>query len=542
MHPIFENQELVRIIVDEYEFAVKRAPPQKRKRFLGLALLSKNFFEAAADHLWNDVESMGIFTDLLPTDQLNNLEGTFVSTIHFRAYHDNSHKIYQYISGPVTPSTLERWHLYSHRTKTITIGTTNSRVLSQVHAVLLEYQTRTNQSLFPNLRQIVIDGTLDIDDLVPLSILTASPTLDIVKYTEGLQAHPVELIAASMMQLAHRAPQLKEWSLKARRSTVPANIIPSLPNLSTVKLDLVYNSQHLAYIGSFGSLLNFSMDLHAQTQVQWGLLSIKASGISHETRKVDVSGDCAIALEALRAVSLEGVVHLIIKCPSFENSHSWQDVISHVGAHGSALRSVVLRSKEGRGLIPELLAREGIFSLRNLTSLEMDLDCRTPPRTAQQAEEVLRGLLLTSTRKEQPLQTLGLRMYGPGFPLGLRALQDVSTITPALSSLTITVDSALPFDPFPTKPLYNVDTGQSTSALETLNLCEARQRTFEPRDYRKLALLLDHLFPSLKSGSITPGPRYGGTASITELTEGWAAICDFRRDYQASREHHAGQG
>ncbi|KAH6901968.1 hypothetical protein BKA70DRAFT_677636 [Coprinopsis sp. MPI-PUGE-AT-0042] len=522
MHQIFENQELVRLIIDAYhEVTAKRVLAQRRKSFLGLALLSKTFFEAAADHLWTDVESLGVFTDLLPTEQLKNLDGTF------------------YLCGPVTPSTLERWHLYSHRTRSITIGTTNSRVLSQVHAVLLEHQTRTNEPLFPNLHQIVVDGTLDTDDLIPLSILTASPSLHGAKYTEGLQAHPVELITASMMQLAHRAPQLKEWSLKARRSTVPASIIPTLPHLSSVKLDLVYHPQHLAYIGTFGSLPNFSMDLHAQTQVQWGLLSIKASGISYESRKVEISGDCAVALEALRAVSLEDVVHLTVKCPSFENSHSWQEVITHVGAHGSALNSVTFKSKDGRGLIPEVLARGGIFSLNNLESLSVDLDCRTPPRTSQQAEEVFRSLLLSSAEKATPLQSLSLHMYGSGFPLSLRALQDVSTITPTLTSLALTVDSALPFDSFPTTPLYHVDLGQSTSALETMNLWEARQRVFEPQDYRKISLFLDHTFPSLRSGSITPGPRYAATAGVAELTEGWAAICDFRRDYQASREHHA---
>jgi hypothetical protein len=80
MHAIFENQELVRLIVDAYEVAVKKLRVQRRKSYLELAFLSRTFFEAAADHLWNDVESLATFTDLIPTDQLSNLDGMFVST------------------------------------------------------------------------------------------------------------------------------------------------------------------------------------------------------------------------------------------------------------------------------------------------------------------------------------------------------------------------------------------------------------------------------------------------------------------------------
>src|SRR5690606_12401520 len=105
---------------------------------------------------------------------------------------------------------LDRWNLYSRRTRKITFDASivTKRFCSQIFTLLATLQTSHGFLLFPALKKLIFKGGMDDNDLACLFML-ASSELEHVRFKGEEATLPMEYLPISVNHLSTVSPRLK---------------------------------------------------------------------------------------------------------------------------------------------------------------------------------------------------------------------------------------------------------------------------------------------------------------------------------------------
>ncbi|EFI27570.1 hypothetical protein CC1G_15606 [Coprinopsis cinerea okayama7 len=501
---------------------------ESRPTLHSLLVVSKNFCEATADYLWRELDGLTPLLRLIP--QLIYTDGLY------------------FMDKALSTDDLRRWSFYSRRVKSIRLLGKEPQGLSQVFTMLSAYDVLNPGTLFPALREIHCRNKLSSEDLACYS-LVASPSIEVLTFVDDGYNLPAAPVTSCLQQAAIRSPRLQNLVVRASQNSkltlfqFPWETISQFPHLQSLTLELTFHNRHLDQLYKFDTLKEYSLSLFRQ-KANTKRFSVSVSGTPSVNRNIRLFGDgeSTSVLRWLTGNDISSVtgMTLVISPPHAETmaGPQWDKVVDCLAVVGSNLKA--LRIERPRNNTPaitfpiQLLGK--VMALDGLTHLRIVIDCQH--NGISQPDDLFHHLLLSAKHKRSPLTHLALfhsSGLGMGTPLSFHALDHVAKDGGSLVVLEISIDSSRGYDSFPSSPSYERRVGgtdPSPHRLRSLRIRDIRESDFQPGEYRRVALFLDHTFPSTEIRAEGTSSIYGG-----QVTKGWKHILELMEDYRQFRRY-----
>ncbi|KAG2006816.1 hypothetical protein CC2G_014559 [Coprinopsis cinerea AmutBmut pab1-1] len=538
MVQVSANLDLVKLIMSNYNDDLKKTflLRFRQARLRSFLHISKNFFEAVADEMWGQLE--GIFPLLRLLPQFKNSGGIYM------------------VDRVLSLDDFSRWNFYARRVRKITLAISlggnlgmGGHYLSQPYMMLASFQARhPDAQLFPGLTEIHCNGKQGSDQMACFALLL-TPSIRTLRFTEdGCSNHfrlPLDQVSSFLEQAAIISPHLRKIVVYAPSNCkltlfrFPWSAIARFRRVETVHLQLAYHTFHLPYIHQFSSRKDVTISLFRQHNKSRSERFSLSSHNDETGRHLTLLGnDARITIEKILAGNiLSGVTELTLLTRS---SHAgpvhgpvWGVVLGHVADTGGHLKRICIKSPSLRWDFDIPIERlEELVTLENLTELELDapIFAHIPPGTTY--DDVFHRLLILTQSKNTPLTQLVLPMF-PG--LSLKALEHVARDAPSLTVFGTALNSEHPFNDFPSVPSTPNPDGNRHQLLE-LRLTDHRESEFRVEHFRKVALLLDGLFPETKVVTVSLVDRKSpGAGVVANIRRGWDQIIQMKEDYRHIR-------
>jgi hypothetical protein len=406
--------------------------------------------------------------------------------------------------------------------------------------MFIAYQSASSDLLFPALKHLHFNGKLTPEDLICFTAL-APPSLEGL-HLEAVSSSRPALLAA-LQHAADSTPRLVALTLRANIHL--KNLWSSLRQLTalkTVHLAVPYAPDHVEYFCSLPTLQDGSLSLspapsssgdqeapHEVSNLQCNV---------YKGKKIHLAGDFRSIVSAIPVSARHGVREIKFLTSYDTPKESWdlEELLEVISISCSNVSNIWLQDFWRAYTIP-LRSLWKLMALDNLQSLvfrSVRVDCGVEPTQDQGADQLFHHLCLSAKHKATPLTTLRINAV-VGEHLSFASLHHVCAHLPHLVDLEIPIDSSLSYE-VPdglflrgTVPLPH-SKGRH-HPMKELRLVELRQDPFKPKEYRSIALFLNHLFPDLDrfESSTTD---FGLVDDNLSLGEGWKVIDDMRSDYQ----------
>ncbi|EAU81242.2 hypothetical protein CC1G_09486 [Coprinopsis cinerea okayama7 len=512
------TQELVKLIVAHHYYRLSEDTPFQaaRRQLRSLTAISRTFFEATSDLLWEEVDTLLPFLKLLP--QLEATDNLYI------------------LNRTVVLEDLDRWNLYSRRTRKITFDASivTKRFCSQIFTLLATLQTSHGFLLFPALKKLIFKGGMDDNDLACLFML-ASSELEHVRFKGEEATLPMEYLPISVNHLSTVSPRLKTLVIEVSSSNLhdfPWDTLKTFHHLQTLNITAPFHLRGLTAIPNFrGTRLYLCVFPNSQPSPR--------IVVHYNARERPITTLMLAPWEVLPTyIGLCGppfnTEHLHFGPMESPTSHrtEWSGVLSSIAEKGDNLDMIQIGIE---GMPTEFFIPvedvSSLLALRNLQRFSVQ-GCGNSFATHVEADNYFQRMLQVSQKKAKPLISLMISSWS-GAPLTLNSLVHISVDGPSLSRVVLSIDSSLDHIPPPASSSLSTALEQGpVSSLQALVIMDTRSRKFAPDECRELARLLDRLFPELSRIAIQEPPP----SDVAEnVKEGWKLVEELREQYRRLR-------